>query len=39
MTAANAIKTDMTAILQVGDVWQQAATHLSKITSDEIISY
>jgi parvulin-like peptidyl-prolyl isomerase len=28
----------MTAILQVGDVWQQAATHISKITSGEIIS-
>jgi parvulin-like peptidyl-prolyl isomerase len=39
MTVANARKTDMTAMnLQVGDVWQQAATHLSKITSGEIIS-
>lgn len=28
----------MTAILQVGDVWQQAATHIGKITSGEIIS-
>jgi parvulin-like peptidyl-prolyl isomerase len=39
MTVANARKTDMTAMnLQVGDVWQQAATHLSKITTGEIIS-
>ncbi|MCV3213624.1 peptidylprolyl isomerase [Plectonema radiosum NIES-515] len=39
MTAANPRKTDMTAMnLQVGDVRQQAATYIDKITSDEIIS-
>lgn len=38
MTAANPIKTDMTAILQVGDVWQEAASRLGTIKSDEIIS-
>ncbi len=38
MTAANPIKTDMTAILQVGDVWQQAASSLGTIKADEIIA-
>lgn len=37
MTAANPIKTDMTAVM-LGSVWRQAATRLGTIESSEIIS-